>query len=79
MRAFWFHYNKPLSKKRKRSALTLHYDGKCVPVCAIDCKVPTYTRNRKTQPYCVMAGVGAVSFYYRKTDDLPEAIIENED
>lgn len=61
VRAFWFHYNKPESRKQKRNVLTLHFAGACHMVHAIRCKVPVSTRNRKSQPHCVLAGKGAVA------------------
>lgn len=54
--AFFFHYNKPESRKRKRNVLTLHAQGACHLVYAIECFRPIGTRNRKTQPRCVMSG-----------------------
>jgi hypothetical protein len=55
-KAFWFHYNKPLSLQRKKNILTIHFDGACHFVEGLDCRVPIKTRNRKVQPRCVMAG-----------------------
>ena len=60
-KAFWFHYNKPASKQQGCNVLTIHYEGKCHLVHDISCHVPLATRHRKTQPHCVMAGVGVVS------------------
>jgi hypothetical protein len=54
--AFWFHYNKPLSLQRKKNMLTVHFNGACHFVEGLDCRVPIKTRNRKTQPRCVMSG-----------------------
>jgi hypothetical protein len=56
LRAFFFHYNKPASLAQKRNVLTVHWQGACHLVHAIDCRVPIMTRNRTTQPRCVMAG-----------------------
>lgn len=55
-KAFWFHYNKPESKKAGRPKLTLHYLGMCHLVDKLIIKVPTYSFNRKTQPYCIIKG-----------------------
>ena len=60
MKSFWFHYNKPESKRRGHPVLTLHYEGRCHYVRSIVCNVPTYTRERSTQPHVVVAGKGAV-------------------
>jgi hypothetical protein len=57
-KAFWFHYNKPMSARRGQPILTIHYGGVCHFVTEIDCKVPVKTRIRKSQPRCVMAGKG---------------------
>lgn len=59
-RAFWYHYNKPESRRQKRNVLTLHCKGQCLLVYDIDCRVPTKTRHRKTQPHCGLAGHGRV-------------------
>lgn len=62
MKAFWYHYNKPASKRAGYPILTLHYEGKCHMVRSIDCQVPTYTRERSSQPNLVVAGKGVVVF-----------------
>ena len=59
-RAFWFHYNKPESRKRKKPILTIHYDKQCIFVENVVCTVPLKTRIRKSQPHCVLAGKGCV-------------------
>jgi hypothetical protein len=61
MSAFWFHYNKPASRKMGAPVLTLHYQGACHFVRRIDCRVPVQTRERKRQPHLVMAGKGNVT------------------
>lgn len=53
---FWYHYNKPASRSAGCNILTVHFKGVCHLVKDIVCKVPTATRSRKTQPYCVIAG-----------------------
>lgn len=59
-RAFWFHYNKPESRKRNRPVLTIHYKDQCILVENIECYVNVKTRVRKSQPYCVLAGKGVI-------------------
>lgn len=54
---FWYHYNKPASRKAGRNKLTVHYGGLCHIVDGIDINVRTYSRDRKTQPRCVIAGI----------------------
>jgi hypothetical protein len=53
---FWFHYNKPLSKQKGCNVLTIHYKGACHFVTGLICNVPIATRDRTSQPRCVMAG-----------------------
>lgn len=53
---FWFHYNKPASKKAGRPKLTIHFRGKCQIVDEIICSRPTYTEERSQQPRCVVKG-----------------------
>jgi hypothetical protein len=55
-KVFWFHYNKTMSKKIGKPQLTIHYGGKCHIVDALTIKVPTYSYNRNSQPYCVIKG-----------------------
>lgn len=54
--AFFFHYNKPLSQKWGKNVLSVHWKGACHFVEGLKCNVPIATRNRKTQPRCVMSG-----------------------
>lgn len=61
MPAFWFHFNKPETRKRGRPVMTVHYKGQCLMVESIDCAVPVKTRVRKRQPRMVVAGVGDVT------------------
>jgi hypothetical protein len=56
---FWFHYNKPLSRQHNRNFLTIHFKGACHFVTGLICNVPIATRDRKSQPRCVMAGDAA--------------------
>ena len=58
--AFWFHYNKPESKKRGANVLTVHCQKQCLMIHELDVKVPTKLRHRKTQPHAVLAGRGRV-------------------
>ena len=55
-RRFFFHFNKPESKKHNRNVLTVHWKGSCIPVNAIECQVSTETHERNSQPTCVMRG-----------------------
>ena len=55
-RRFWFHYNKPESKKQGRPVLTVHWKGSCIPVNSIKCRVQTETHERNSQPHCVVRG-----------------------
>ena len=60
MRAFFYHYNKPASTKAGKPMLTVHYADVCHLVRAVVCKVPTATRERRSQPRIVVAGRGVV-------------------
>jgi hypothetical protein len=55
-RVFYFHYNKPASLSAGRPQLSVHFAGTCYIVDGVDCRVPTWSRNRRTQPRCVIAG-----------------------
>ncbi len=54
--SFFFHYNKPASKIAGSNRLTIHYKKVCHIVESIECHVPLKTKNRKSQPRCVMSG-----------------------
>lgn len=60
-RVFWFHYNKPESRRQGRAVMTVHYKGGCIPVHNIQCSVPTWTHHRNSQPHCVIKGRGMVT------------------
>lgn len=53
---FWFHYNRPQSRKEGRNVLTLHFKGACHLVHDMDIRVPTRVRHRSKQPHCVLTG-----------------------
>lgn len=55
--AVWFHYNKPYSRKFGVDKWTVHYKGVCHIVDSIKCYIPTFSKNRKTQPKVVMRGL----------------------
>lgn len=73
-RAFHFHYNKPESAKQKRNVLTVHQSGICHLVHHLIVNVPVRTRNRKTQPRCVVAGKGVLTLY--ESEDGVTAVID---
>lgn len=53
---FFFHYNKPASKKAGKPQISVHYGGGCYIVDNVDVRVKTKGRVRKRQPYFVMVG-----------------------
>jgi len=53
---FFFHYNKPESKKQGRNVLTVHWKGECIPVNSVNCHVAIETHDNKTQPHCTLRG-----------------------
>lgn len=74
MRRFWFHYNKPASKKAGRPLLTLHFKDACSLVDKILCAVPVETKNRSRQPHCVVQGFCASVDLVKTTDGLTARI-----
>lgn len=55
--AFFFHYNKPLSLRRKKPMISVHWKGACIFVEQLVCNVTASSRtNAKRQPRFVMAG-----------------------
>ena len=56
MPAFFFHYNKPASKKAGKPVISLHYQKQCHLVHNVVVNVPTQGKIRKTQPFFVMIG-----------------------
>lgn len=53
---FYFHYNKPYSKKHGVDKWSIHHRNTCYIVDKIICDVPTFSKNNKTQPRVVMKG-----------------------
>jgi len=53
---FFFHYNKPESRKQGRNVLTVHWQNACIPVNNIKVNVPTESHKQKQQPNCVIRG-----------------------
>lgn len=56
MPAFFFHYNKPASKKANKPVISLHFQKQCYLVDNIIVNVPTKGKIRKTQPFFVITG-----------------------
>lgn len=54
--SFFFHYNKPASLKFGSNKLSIHFKDTCYIVDGIKCDVAIQSRNKKTQPRCVMSG-----------------------
>ena len=59
MKSFFFHYNKPASRKAGKPQITVHAGGQCLVVDNVICNVPVAGRLRKEQPRFVMAGKAA--------------------
>lgn len=55
-RVFFFHYNKPLSKKANKPQISIHYKKQCIIVDNLVCNVKTYGTLQKTQPHFVVKG-----------------------
>jgi ribosomal protein L23 len=55
-RVFFFHYNKPLSVKRNKPVISLHYKNKCMMVDNVVLNTKTWGCIRKTQPRFVVKG-----------------------
>lgn len=53
---FFFHYNKPESRKQGRNVLTVHWRNSCIPVTHLKINVPIESHTQKSQPHCVMRG-----------------------
>ncbi len=56
LKTFYYHYNKPASRKAGRAVLTLHYNKTCHLINGLSCYVSTYTEERKKQPRLVIKG-----------------------
>jgi len=57
MKTFWYHYNKPASRKVGRPQISIHYNKVCHIVDNIICGVPTKGRiTVRRQPHFVMVG-----------------------
>ncbi len=71
--AFYFHFNKPASKKAGKPQISIHYKGQCFIVDNIQCSVATKGKIRKRQPYFVMTGKCA----YLLVNDSKQALALN--
>lgn len=56
LKGFFFHYNKPLSKKERKPIISIHYNKQCLFVENVVCNVKTRGRIRNKQPFFVMCG-----------------------
>jgi len=56
LKRFFFHYNKPESRKQGRNVLTVHWKNSCIPVNHLKIDVPIESHTQKSQPHCVMRG-----------------------
>jgi hypothetical protein len=55
-RRFFFHLNKPETKRLGRAVWSLHYLGVCYQAEKIICNVPCESKSNKRQPLAVMRG-----------------------
>ena len=53
---FFFHYNKPQSKLKKKPIISIHYRGNCMFVENLVCDVPVKGKINKRQPFFVICG-----------------------
>ena len=74
-RRFFYHYNKPESRRQDRNVLTVHWKSQCIPVNSIVCNVPTETHDRKAQPHCVVRG-WALDVEIKEKNNTKKAIIK---
>lgn len=68
VKSFFFHYNKPASKKAGSPKMSLHHDKKCYIVDHIQCHAACATDHRKYQPRCVMKGFCASINIFESAD-----------
>lgn len=55
-RVFFYHYNKPMSQRRGKPVISVHYKNQCLMVDNIVCDVKTWGHIRTTQPRFVVKG-----------------------
>lgn len=72
---FFFHYNKPESVRQGINVLTLHVNKTCYLVNSIKCNVPIESKNRQTQPRCVLQGFLSTLCLTKKLDGSVEGVI----
>jgi len=76
---FFFHYNKPESRKRGVPILSVHYKGQCMLTENLTISVPTSSKKNKRQPHMVITGqcnsidITDKSIKLYNTEDKPEA------
>ena len=54
--SFFFHYNKPASKKAGKPIISIHFKKQCILVSNLICDVKTQGKIRKIQPFFVISG-----------------------
>lgn len=74
MKRFYFHYNKPYSKRYKKHKWSVHYNDTCFIVDEIQCDRPCQSKLNKRQPVCVMRGF-ANNVLITRADEKEIAII----
>lgn len=57
---FFFHYNKPESKRQGKVIWSVHWNKTCYLVHHIRCYTYTESKINKRQPYAVIRGMGTV-------------------
>lgn len=77
-RKFFYHVNRHVVRAGGANVWTLHYRGRCIPVNAIVCEVPTQTLYDPAgrQPRCKVVGQGQALYMANSTTET-RAIIVN--
>jgi hypothetical protein len=68
---FFFHYNKPESKKQGRNVMTLHWEDTCIMVNGVEthgADIQSHKQNR--QPHCIIRGFATKVSFAQLQDEL---------
>ncbi len=65
---FFFHYNKPESRKQGRNVITLHWNDTCHLIHKIVSDTGFESHDQKRQPRCIMRGWANNVYFTRRGD-----------
>lgn len=78
---FYYHMNKPASKKYGTPLMTVHWRGECHLTENVLCDVPTWTHHNHQQPRVVVKGRASdmdVTYHEKNGDYFQEVLFTHD-